>query len=114
MEASRRRVRRYGRRFRPAKPSVLLGSNARMPNARTLALAARPAAALLLGLAACDPAYEPPPKPPSSVYIPWQAGPARGRPRRATVAPTSPTAAPSVAPSVELEDVDEQDAGTPD
>jgi hypothetical protein len=72
-------------------------------------LAALPIAALLFGLLACDPAYEPPPKPPASVYIPWQAGPARGRSRRATVAPTPPTGAPSVAPSVELEDVDAVD-----
>lgn len=74
-------------------------------------LAARRAplsAALLLTLAsaACDPVYEPPPKAPASVYIPWNAGPARGA-RRATGAPT---AAPSVAPSVELEEIDDPPA----
>jgi hypothetical protein len=92
-----------------------------MKAARTLALATLPAlstlptllalllAALLSSLFACDPAYEPPPKPPPSVYIPWQAGPARGRPRRAAPTPTTGTAAaPSAAPSVELEDVDDE------
>ncbi len=69
-------------------------------------------APLVASAYACDPAYEPPPRGPSTVYIPWQTGPARGRPRRTTVAPTSPTAAPSVAPGIQLEDVDgEGDAG---
>jgi hypothetical protein len=66
-------------------------------------------AAVVVGALACDPHYEPPPKGPETVYIPWQAGPARG-PRRAAGAPS---VAPSSAPSVEIEDVD-SDGGSGD
>jgi hypothetical protein len=106
-------------RFSPAKVRALLGSDVTMKDAprplrmpRTIAaalVALTPLAISSLVASGCDPAYEPPPKAPASVYIPWNAGPARGARRAAG----TPTAAPSLAPSVQLEEYDESAAGAP-